>query len=84
MEKTILYVIELDNGYPQCRETRYFEADPNDPGAVEETAGEVFAAYMEEYEYIALQDIDGDSDTFDEQLQEYYEGGSYSYYPDED
>ena len=48
----MIYAIELDNGYPQCRETRYFEANPNDPGAVEETAGEVFAAYMEEYEYV--------------------------------
>ena len=79
----MLYAIELDNGYPQCRETRYFEADPNDLGAVEETASEVFAAYMEEYEYVALETIDGDSDTFDDELEDYYNGGSYNYYPDE-
>lgn len=72
----MLYVIELDNGYPQCRETRYFEADPNIPEEVEEAAGKIFAVYMEEQEYIILQDTDADDDW----LQEYYEGGSYNYY----
>lgn len=80
----MLYAIELSNGYPECRETRYFEVDADDPGAAEEVAGEIFTAYMEEYEYMALQNIDGDDEQFDDLLQEYYENGSYNYYPDED